>query len=167
MKDNANLRKWSALLIAIIAYFIIHEGSHALAAMAYGAFEKIHLLGLGVQVVAKTELLTDFQVAIFCLVGSLGTLLSAYLLVALTKHIVEASSKLFKAIGYYTTFALLLIEPLYLACLYKVVGGGDMNGILLLGLPEIWLQIIYGAIALFNILLLWRIVYPAYKKAFA
>ena len=63
MKDNANLRKWSALLIAIIAYFIIHEGSHALAAMAYGAFEKIHLLGLGVQVVAKTELLTDFQVA--------------------------------------------------------------------------------------------------------
>ena len=54
MKDNANLRKWSALLIAIIAYFIIHEGSHALAAMAYGAFEKIHLLGLGVQVVAKT-----------------------------------------------------------------------------------------------------------------
>ncbi len=94
MKDNANLRKWSALLIAIIAYFIIHEGSHALAAMAYGAFEKIHLLGLGVQVVAKTELLTDFQVAIFCLVGSLGTLLSAYLLVALTKHIVKASSKL-------------------------------------------------------------------------
>lgn len=167
MKDNANLRKWSALLIAIIAYFIIHEGSHALAAMAYGAFEKIHLLGLGVQVVAKTELLTDFQVAIFCLVGSLGTLLSAYLLVALTKHIVKASSKLFKAIGYYTTFALLLIDPLYLAFLYKFVGGGDMNGILLLGLPEIWLQIIYGAIALFSILLLWRIVYPAYKKAFA
>lgn len=85
----------------------------------------------------------------------------------LTKHIVKASSKLFKAIGYYTTFALLLIDPLYLAFLYKFVGGGDMNGILLLGLPEIWLQIIYGAIALFNILLLWRIVYPAYKKAFA
>ena len=143
MKDNANLRKWSALLIAIIAYFIIHEGSHALAAMAYGAFEKIHLLGLGVQVVAKTELLTDFQVAIFCLVGSLGTLLSAYLLVALTKHIVKASSKLFKAIGYYTTFALLLIDPLYLTFIYKFVGGGDMNGILLLGLPEIWLQIIW------------------------
>lgn len=167
MENNANLRKWGALLVAIIAYFVIHEGCHTLAALAYGVFDKVRLLGFGVQVVAKTELLSNLQIAIFCLVGSIGTLLSAYLLVALTKYIVKASSKLFKAIGYYTTFALLLIDPLYLAFLYKFVGGGDMNGILLLGLTEIWLQIIYGAIALFNILLLCRIVYPAYKKAFA
>lgn len=167
MNKNASLRKWSALLVAIIAYFVIHEGCHALVAMAYGAFEKVRLLGLGVQVVAKTELLSDGQIAVFCLVGSLGTLLTAYLLVALTRQIVKISSKLLKAIGYYTTFALLLIDPLYLTFIYKFVGGGDMNGILLLGLPEIWLQIIYGAIALFNILLFWRLVYPAYQKAFA
>ena len=167
MKNNANLRKWSALLFAIIAYFVIHEGCHVLAAKAYGAFEKVRLLGLGVQVVAKTELLSNSQIAIFCLVGSIGTLLAAYLMVGLTKHIVKISSKLLKAIGYYTTFALLLIDPLYLAFIYKFVGGGDMNGILLLGLPEILLQIIFAAIALFNLFLLWRFVYPAYQKAFA
>ena len=130
-------------------------------------FEKIRILGLGVQVVANIEILTNFQTAIFCVVGSISTLLVAYLLVLFTKRIVESKNKLFKAICFYTTLAFLLLDPLYLTIVYKFVGGGDMNGILLFGVPEIIIQIIFGIIAIINICLIIKKIYPAYKKSFS
>lgn len=166
MKENANLRKWCALLIAIITYYIIHEGAHVIMALFFGTFERIQMLGLGVQVVTKTELMSNWQLGLFSIIGSVSTLCAAYLLLALTGHIIKSGSRLIKAVGYYTTFALLLLDPIYLAFLYKFVGGGDMNGIKLLLLPELAWQIIYGLIAAANLLLIARYVYPAYKKAF-
>jgi len=58
-----------------------------------------------------------------------------YLLTALAKKICTARSKLLRAVLYYITIALLLIDPLYLSILCGLFGGGDMNGIALL-LPE-------------------------------
>lgn len=164
---SKNSRKWFALICAILLYYVIHEGSHVIAALLYGSFEKIKILGLGVQVVTKTGLLTDFQTAIFCIVGSISTLLVAYLLVFFTKKIVESKNKVFKATCYYTTLAFMLLDPIYLTILCKFVGGGDMNGILLLGIPEIVVQLIYGVIAVINIFLIIKIIYPAYKKSFS
>lgn len=166
MKENANLRKWCALLIAIITYYIIHEGAHVIMALFFGTFERIQMLGLGVQVVTRTELMSNWQLGFFSIIGSVSTLCAAYLLLALTGHIIKSGNRLIKAVGYYTTFALLLLDPIYLAFLYKFVGGGDMNGIKLLLLPELAWQIIYGLIAAANLLLIARYVYPAYKKAF-
>lgn len=162
-----NSRKWLSLIIAILLYYIIHEGSHVIIAMLYGVFEKIRILGLGVQVVTNTELLSDFQIAIFCVVGSISTLLVAYLLVLFTKRIVESKNKIIKAICFYTTLAFLLLDPLYLTIVYKFVGGGDMNGILLFGIPEIVVQIIFGIIAIINVFLIIKKIYPAYKKSFS
>ena len=164
---SSNSRKWLSLIIAILLYYVIHEGSHAIVALLYGVFEKIRILGLGVQVVANTEILTNFQTAIFCVVGSISTLLVAYLLVLFTKRIVESKNKLFKAICFYTTLAFLLLDPLYLTIVYKFVGGGDMNGILLFGVPEIIIQIIFRIIAIINIFLIIKKIYPAYKKSFS
>ena len=87
-----NSRKWFALICAILLYYIIHEGSHIIVALCYGVFEKVKMIGLGVQVVANIELLTDFQKAIFCIAGSISTLLIAYLLVLFTKKIVECKN---------------------------------------------------------------------------
>lgn len=162
-----NIRKWFALILAILLYYLIHEGSHVLAALLYGVFERVKILGLGVQVVAKVELLTDLQTAIFCIVGSIATLLAAYLLLLLMPKITAHNSKLLRAIGYYTTLAFLLLDPIYLSVLYRFVGGGDMNGVLLLGIPEVIIQLIYGAIALLNLFLIIRRVYPAYKESFS
>lgn len=50
------------------------------------------------------------------------------------------------------TLAFLLIDPLYLFIIYKFVGGGDMNSILLFRMPEIVIQIIFDSIAIVNIL---------------
>lgn len=62
--------------------------------MFYGVFEKIKILGLGVQVVEKVEKLSNFQTAIFCIIGSVNTVLVAYLLVSLTNIIVKCKSKM-------------------------------------------------------------------------
>ena len=110
--------------------------------------------------------MNDWQLGVFSIISSIATLFVAYLLLTLTKNIVQTNSKLIKAIGYYTTFTLLLIDPIYMTFLYKFVGGGDMNGIKLLWLPELAWQIIYGIIAIINVLLIIRYVYPTYKKAF-
>lgn len=163
---STNLRKWSSLIIAIILYYIIHEGSHIAVARFYGVFEKVKILGLGVQVVAKVEKLSHFQTAIFCISGSISTVLVAYILVLLTNVIVKYKSKMVRAICYYMTLAFLLIDPLYLSVIYKFVGGGDMNGILLSGIPEIVIQIIFGSIAIINIYLIIKKIYPAYKNSF-
>lgn len=164
---STNSRKWFGLICAILLYYIIHEGSHVIIALLYGVFEKVRILGLGVQVVANTEILTDFQTAIFCVVGSISTLLVAYLLVLFTNKIVSNKNKIFKAICFYTTLAFLLLDPLYLAIIYKFFGGGDMNGIVLFGIPEIVIQLIYGTIAIINIFLIIKKIYPAYKKSFS
>lgn len=161
-----NLRKWFALICAILLYYIIHESSHMIIALFYGVFEEVKILGLGVQVVANIEVLTNFQIGIFCIVGSISTLLVGYLLVLFVKKIVKSKNKVFKAIFYYTTLALLLIDPLYLTIIYKLVGGGDMNGILLFGMQEVAVQVIYGIIAIINILLIIKKIYPVYKKSF-
>ena len=160
-----NLRKWFALICAILLYYIIHESSHMIIALFYGVFEEVKILGLGVQVVANIEVLTNFQIGIFCIVGSISTLLVGYLLVLFNKRIIKSKNKVFKAICYYTTLAFLLIDPLYLTIIYKFVSGGDMNGILLFGIPEIIAQFIFGIIAVINILLIIKKIYPAYKKS--
>ena len=162
-----NLRKWLSLICAILLYYIIHEGSHVIVALLYGVFEEVKILGLGVQVVANVEVLTDFQIGIFCIVGNISTLLVGYLLVLFNKIITKSKNKVFKAICYYTTLAFLLIDPLYLTIIYKLVGGGDMNGILLFGIQEVVVQLIYGIIAIINILLIIKKIYPVYKKSFS
>lgn len=162
-----NLRNWFALICAILLYYIIHEGSHVIVALLYGVFEEVKILGLGVQVVANVEVLTDFQIGIFCIVGNISTLLVGYLLVLFNKIITKSKNKVFKAICYYTTLAFLLIDPLYLMIIYKFFGGGDMNGILLFGIPEIIVQFIFGIIAVINILLIIKKIYPVYKNSFS
>lgn len=68
------------------------------------------------------------QLGIFCLVGALATFCAGYLLTALAGRICRARSKLFRAVLYYITIALLLLDPLYLSVLCGLFGGGDMNG---------------------------------------
>ncbi len=48
MKINykRNLRKWTALAVAIAAFLVIHEGSHLIYALSMGAFKQINILGL-------------------------------------------------------------------------------------------------------------------------
>lgn len=168
MNENrqSSVRKWGGLIAAVFLYYLIHEGCHLIAAMGYGVFQEIRILGPGVQVVVKEELLTDLQKAIFCAAGSAGTLFAAYLLVFFSAKITKSKNKVMKAICYYAALALLLLDPLYLTIVYQFFGGGDMNGILLLGIPETAIRIFFGMVTAANGFLIAKKIYPLYRQSF-
>lgn len=134
-------------------------------ALKLDVFKKVNFIGLGVQIDVFAEKMTENQLGIFCIVGSVATLITAYVLVAFADKIGEVSSKVFKAGMYYITIAMLLIDPLYLSILCALFGGGDMNGISLI-VPEVVARILYGIILLVNIAVFVKIVLPKYKQAF-
>ena len=163
---NKRIRQYVGLLSAVIAYYLLHEGAHLLYALSIGAFKQINLMGLGMQIDIYAEKMTQTQLGVFCLLGSVTTLLIAYILIALIDKIKTISSKAVKACLYYITIAMLLIDPLYLSILCGFFGGGDMNGIKLL-VPEAAARILYGLVLIVNVFVFVKIVLPKYKLAFA
>ena len=159
-------RQYVGLLAAITVYYLVHEGAHLLFALIVGAFRQIHFMGLGIQIDVHAARMTQTQLGIFCLVGSVASLLVAYILIASIEKISKLTSKVVKACTYYITIALLMIDPLYLSLLCGFFGGGDMNGIKLL-IPEVVARIAYGVILLVNAWVFVKIVLPKYKLAFA
>ena len=163
---NKRLRQYAGLLAAIAAYYLVHEGAHLVYALIIGTFKQVTIGGLGVQIDVYAEQMTDLQMSIFCIIGSIATLITGWCLSAAANRIGKFPSKVFKACMYYVTIALLLIDPLYLSVLCGFFGGGDMNGIALL-IPELAARFIYSALLVINACLFWKRVLPAYKAAFA
>ena len=163
---NNRTRQYIGLLLAILSYYLIHEGAHLIYALAIGTFKQINFMGLGMQIDVFADRMTNLQLGIFCLVGSAATAAAAYSLVLCADYICKVHSKVFKASMYYITIAMLLLDPLYLSVLCGFFGGGDMNGISLL-IPEIPARIGYGALLFVNICLFFKLVLPKYTEAFA
>lgn len=159
-------RQYVGLLLAILFYYVIHEGAHLIYALIIDVFKKVNIIGVGVQVDVFAERMTEIQMGIFCIAGSVATLITGYVLVAFTDKSIKVTSKVFKASMYYITMAMLFMDPLYLSILCSFFGGGDMNGISLL-VPEIVARIVYGSILILNIGVFLKFVLPKYKLAFS
>ncbi len=159
-------RQYIGILAALVAYYLVHEGAHLLYALFTGVLKQINFMGLGVQIDVYAEHMTNMQLGIFCLVGALATFSVGYLLAALARSICHAKSKLLRAMLYYITIALLLLDPLYLSVLCGFFGGGDMNGIALL-YPEWAARCLVGALLLVNGLVFWKRVLPVYRQSFS
>ena len=163
---NKRARQYIGLISAVIAYYIIHEGAHLIYALLVGAFKEIRFMGLGMQIDVYSEGMTETELGVFCLLGSVATLFAAYILIMLIGKIKNLSSNVIKACAYYITIAMLFLDPLYLSALCDIFGGGDMNGISLI-IPEIVARVIYGIIFVLNLIVFIKIVLPRYKLAFA
>ena len=158
-------RQYLGIFAAIIAYYVIHEGAHLLTALYMGTFKQINFMGLGIQIDVFAERMSDFQMGIFCLAGALATLLTACILTALCGVICRAKSKVFRAVMYYISIVMLLLDPLYLSLLCGLFGGGDMNGISLL-IPEIAARIAAGVLLVINGIVFFKAVLPTYSSSF-
>ena len=163
---SKRMRQYLGILAALVSYYAVHEGAHLAYACAIGVFEKIRFLGLGIQIVTDTQCMTNTQLGIFCALGAIATLIAAYGLTLATPAICKVESKVFKACMYYITMAMLLLDPLYLSALCGFFGGGDMNGIALL-VPEWAARAFFGVLLVLNGILLWKVVLPKYRSAFA
>lgn len=162
---NKRIRQYVGLFSAILAYYVIHEGAHWVYALCIGVFKQINFIGLGMQVDVYVEQMTSEQLGMFCIVGSIATMIVVYALVIFANKIKDVPSKIFKACMYYITIALLLIDPLYLSLLCGLFGGGDMNGISLL-VPEMIARIGYGILLVVNGVAFVKLVLPKYKEGF-
>ena len=159
------MRQYIGIAAAVVTYYIIHEGAHLLYALGIGVFKRINFLQLGIQIDVYAERMTDTQMGLFCLVGAVATLIAGWLLTAGAETICKSKSKLLRAVLYYITIALLLLDPLYLSLLCGFFGGGDMNGIRML-CPEIASRALFGAVLIINALAFWKRVLPAYTRSF-
>ena len=162
---SKRMRQYIGIVAAVVAYYIVHEGAHLVAALVMGAFKQINFMGLGIQIDIFRDRLTDTQLGWFCLVGALSTFVVAWLLVLMGRRICSLSSPVFKATMWYVTLALLLLDPLYLSVLCGLFGGGDMNGIRLL-LPETAVRIGFAVILVVHLLVIWKYLLPKYSESF-
>lgn len=162
---SKRMRQYLGIFSAVAAYYIVHEGAHLITALHYGVFKQINFMGLGMQIDVYADLMTDFQMGIFCLVGAVSTLLFGWLLVLLCRWICASKSKVFKAVMWYISLAILLLDPLYLSILCGFFGGGDMNGIKLL-FPEMAVRIVFAVVGVIHGIVIWKYLLPEYTKAF-
>ena len=163
---SKKIRQYVGLLSAILAYYLVHEGSHLIYALSAGVFRRINFMGIGVQIEIASEGMSNSQLGIFCLTGAAATAIVAYILTLTAPMICQARSMIFRACMYYITLAMLLIDPLYLSMLCGLFGGGDMNGISLL-IPEWIAKLGFGALLAIHFLLFRKIVLPEYRSSFA
>ena len=163
---NKKIRQYIGLFAAVFTYYLIHEGAHLITALCMGVFKEVKFLGLGMQVDVAATQMTDLQMGIFCIAGAVCTLIAAVLLTLLAPNICRIKNKVVKAIFYYITMVMLLLDPLYLSVLCRFFGGGDMNGICLF-LPEVVARIVFGALFIVNLTVFFKRILPLYKVAFA
>lgn len=159
------LRQYIGIFAAVSLYYVVHEGAHLLTALYYGVFKQINIMGLGIQIDVYAEKLTDTQLGLFCLVGPAATLLLGWLLIISAKRICRTGSSVFKAVMWYTTLAILLLDPLYLSILCSLFGGGDMNGLKLL-IPEVPVRVCFAVIGIVHSIIIWKYLLPQYTNAF-
>ncbi|MBR3682558.1 MAG: hypothetical protein IKL67_03980 [Tidjanibacter sp.] len=163
---NKTYRQYIGIVVAVLLYYIIHEGAHLVVALSQGVFKQINLIGLGVQIDVWADRMSDWQMGIFCLAGPVATLLVGWLMVAFVRQICHCKSSVVRACGWYTSLTLLMLDPIYLSIFYRWVGGGDMNGIALLW-PTGVVSAAAIVVGIINLLLIWKILYPTYTKSFA
>lgn len=169
MKINykQNGRKWFGLLCTIVLYYILHEGMHFIYASILGTFKQINFMGLGIQIDIYADRMSALELGIFCVIGPIVTILAGWILSAFTSKIVMIKNTLLKAVFYYFTIGMLIMDPLYLSLLCGFFGGGDMNGIVIgFGIPELLGRSIFGIILLLNIIILLKYVTPKYTASF-
>ena len=66
---NKKYRQYIGLAVAVLMYYIIHEGAHLVVALAQGAFRQINFMGLGVQIDVFAERMSSLQMGIFCCIN--------------------------------------------------------------------------------------------------
>ena len=162
---NKKCRQYIGLTMAVLMYYFIHEGAHLVVALAQGVFKQINFIGMGIQIDVYTEHMNDVQMGIFCLMGPVATILTGWAMTAFVHPICRILSNVVKTCAWYITLIMLILDPLYLSVYYRWVGGGDMNGIVLL-LSESMVSIVAAVIVIVNSILVWKVLYPNYKKAF-
>jgi hypothetical protein len=158
------MKKYIAFLLAVIIFFTLHEGLHALTALPFGEFEAFHIRPLGFEVTFNTPVVerSGSHWALISGASNIATILLGYLLLALTPRFTRLKSTFLQATAYYLAFLGLLLDPLNLS-IGPLLYSGDAVGIAFgLGISPWMVQVVFGALFLLNHELLARVLVPGY-----
>ena len=158
------MKKWIAFIAAVLIFFTLHEGLHALTALPFGEYQAFHIRPLGFEVTFNTPVAerTGSHWALISGASNIATIGMGYILLALTPHLARLKSNFLKATAYYLAFLGLLLDPLNLS-VGPLLYGGDANGIAFgLGISRWVIQVVFALIFLFNHELVARVLVPGY-----
>jgi len=159
------MKKWLGFIIAVLLFFTLHEGLHALTALPFGEFEAFHIRPLGMEVTFNTPVAerAGSHWALISGASNLATIGMGYILLAFGKKFNRINNTVFKAALYYLALLGLLLDPLNLS-LGPFIYGGDANGIAFgLGISRWIIQGVFALVFLVNHELLARLLVLAYE----
>ena len=124
------MRQYLAFVLAVAVVASVHEGAHALMAVAFGEYGKFHIRPFGLEVEYSTPVANRAGVKWAFISGTscIVTLLLGYVLLAIRKRIARLGSKYIKLGVYYLTFLFLVVDPLSMS-IGPFVFGGDIGGL--------------------------------------
>jgi hypothetical protein len=158
------MRNLLAFLLALLAFAVVHEGSHALTAHAFGEYDAFHLRPYGLEVTFKTPVAdrAGFQWALISGTSNIVTIALGYLLVAARRSFAGSRRLLIRALGYWLAVMFLVFDPVNLA-IGPLIYGGDAAGMAVgLGVSQWLVQGVFLAVFLVNRELLANRLLPAF-----
>jgi hypothetical protein len=158
------MRRLAALLLALLIYAGLHEGTHALAARAFGEYDSFRVRAFGLEVVMKTpvEQREGAHWAVISGGANLVTVLLGYGMLALRRQLAAARTWAVRVGSYWLALVLLWGDPLNIS-LGAFVYGGDAEGIAVgLSVPRYVVQLLFFLLFLVNRELFARKMVPLY-----
>jgi hypothetical protein len=159
------VKKWLAFILAVLTFFALHEGTHALVASIFGELKTFQVRPLGFEVILQTPVDERIGIQWAFISGSSNvlTLLLGYSLLMFGEKFNRAHSSFLKASVFYITLFLLMIDAFNLS-VGPFIYGGDVNGIAVgLGINRYLIQAFFLLVLLINRELVAQKLVPAYQ----
>ena len=158
------MKKFFAIILAILIFVFVHEGLHALVGIAIGEFDSFRIRPIGFEVTVRTPVdqRHGIQWAFFSGVSNLVTILLGYLLLSFVGAFARAQVAIIRIAAYYMILFFLLLDPLNLS-IGPFLYGGDIHGIAVgLNIHPYWLQLFFLLVFLINRELAAQVLLPSY-----
>jgi hypothetical protein len=158
------MKKWSTFILAIIIFAIIHEGVHAIIAIAFGEYQSFQIHPYGLEVIFKTPVAEREGIKWGFISGmsNVITLLLGYLMFSFRVKIAHLRNSFLSVLCYWLIVLFLLLDALNLS-IGPFIYGGDIGGIIKgLGINQYLVQIMFFAVFLLNRELIAQKLLPVY-----
>ncbi|MCD6545097.1 MAG: hypothetical protein J7K69_00385 [Thermotogae bacterium] len=158
------MRKYLTFILAIIIFAIIHEGTHALIAMAFEEYQAFQVHPYGLEVIFKTPVAEREGIKWGFISGmsNVVTLLLGYLMFLFRVKIARLRSSFLNALGYWLIMLFLLLDALNLS-IGPFIYGGDIGGIVVgFDINQYLVQMVFFVILLLNRELIAQKLLPVY-----
>lgn len=154
------MKKYMAIILAILILTTLHEGAHVVLAMAFDEFKAFY----GIMVEYKTPIAEREGIKWGFIAGtsSIATLLLGYILFVFRVRVSCLKNLFLRLLGYFLTFFSLILDALNLS-IGPFLYGGDIGGIVVgFGINQYLVQIVFFVIFMLNRELIIQKLFPLY-----